>query len=216
MELTPKQEAVLMDSAHWSGRGMEIAEELSADDPTLGITAIIIGQDRAAAERADVLVGLGLPETDALTFIGSYAKVSWALNNLPGIELWAKLPQMWSGSDPDDTDPRFLKMWRNAWEANGRRTLHDGRPLPKSFVQEGRPVTVPVHRGQDKGATIGIAWSLDKAIAEKFAHGAALRQHNRDGEVLTRLAKRSHVFGYMSGRGEEEVIVDPSMLTEMA
>ena len=53
------------------------------------------------------------------------------------------------------------------------------------------------------------AWTIDRDIAEKFANGAATRQANRGGVIYQATVDRSRILGYLTGRGESEVIVDP-------
>ena len=73
------------------------------------------------------------------------SQMSVALTDLPGCG---------RGSDPDDTDPRFLDLWKRARIANGGSYLRDGKALPRRRILQ-------VYRGQDEGAPFGIAWSLD-------------------------------------------------------
>jgi len=110
---------------------------------------------------------------------------------MPESELIEMLPDLWRGSDPDDTDPQYLRLWKTAWLANGRRTVRDGPHLPK-----GR--TVRCYRGQDADAPLGIAWSLDRRVAEKFARGAGTRQSNRSGMVFETEVPRTAVLAYLT------------------
>jgi len=195
------------------------AQELLDKDPSLPyITAIIMAGDLVSAERSDKMLEAGVSFQRALHFVGSYGRVDFALRAqdrgyCTEEELFEILPELWAFSDPDDTDVRFLTMWHKAWLHNKRRPITDGRPLPGAVLR--------IYRGQDAfdddtfgrdpdRLPVGIAWSLDKSVAEKFAHGAALRVRNRPNPaIIVAKVKRKHVYAYLTARGESEVIVNP-------
>lgn len=188
------------------------ARELMAKDPQLAyISAFIIAGDQMEAERSwDRLVKGEWPYARAELHAGSYARLDFAhrameAGYLPRDEFIRRLPELWSYNDPDDGDPRWLPLWREAFHANGDHYVRMGRPLPR---------TDPLRcfRGQDVGAPLGCAWSLDPKIAEKFAHGAATRQRNRAGHVVMTEVPRSRILAYLTERGESEVIFDPAGL----
>lgn len=195
-----------------AARQSELADELLKKDPKLDpISALVMAGDAASAERADAALAAGEPFSRALVMVGSYARLDWVVRQLRAgrvdeetvLDQW---PELWRGSDPDDTDPRFLDIWQLAYERAGGTVLDDPeRPLPDS------PRLV-VYRGQDSDAVLGIAWSLSRKIAEAYAAGMATRQGNRGGRVFRAEVNRSGVLGYLTGRHEEEVVVDPSTI----
>lgn len=194
-------------AAEYEVQRQDIAAALSEKDPSLGITAIIMAGDILSAQRTEATIRETGELEPHVWLCGSYGRVemAWRLWNDRLIsDHWLKknLPELWRGSDPDDTDPRFLQMWEAAHIENGSRYLKDGVGLPRQRVLD-------VYRGQDRNVKPGIAWSLSRDIAEKFARGAALRQSHRDGEVLHARVRRDSILGYMTGRKEEEVIFDP-------
>ncbi len=177
-----------------------LAAELLAADPSLGpITAHIVAGDRLSAEAADERLAAGDDFDHCLVLVGSYARLDWAYRAAERgaatrERLLDLLPELWRGSDPDDADPRWPPLWREAFERNGRRTVLDGYGLP-------RRRTLTVYRGQDRGASVGLAWSLDPSVARRFAAGAALRQSHRPGVVLAGDVARRAVLAYLTGRG---------------
>lgn len=197
----------LMDLEKDFNRQLAIANEIQQQDPTMPqMTAIIIANDRMSAERSQEMLRRGVPYKQASVFVGSYARLEfalWAVDHGYHTRqaLYKELPELWSSSDPDDTDKRFLELWHQAWLTKGSY-LRYGRPLPRNN-------RLVVYRGQDKGAPVGIAWSLDPKIAEKFARGAGLRVANRDGIVYRGLVSRTFVYGYLTDRGESEIVVNP-------
>ena len=188
------------------------ATALMDADPRLPyISAFVIASDLTQADRSLQWLREGKhPWKMAEAFCGSYGRLDLRVRALEeGLisetEAITDLPGQWSGSDPDDTDPRFLALWKSAVRFNGGKYLRDGKPLP-------RRRHLVVYRGQDEGAPFGIAWSLDANIARKFANGAATRQHQRNGVVYHTMVRRIDVLGYMTGRGEAEVVLDPASL----
>lgn len=199
----------------WAKEAQEATDKVLAKHPDLNpITASVMGQDFAQAERAFAKVEAGEWDVDrALTLTGSFARLDladrlYAAGYLPLAEYHQRLPELWRGSDPDDTDPRWLRLWRLAWMRNKRRIIRDGGPLPRR-----RPLIV--YRGQPENATLGIAWTTDQAIAEKFAKGAGARVPTPDGVIYKAYVNPQMVLAYLTERGESEVIVDPAYLIPM-
>lgn len=216
MSESMKIDASLFDAEHMARRierQNEIVLRLAAKQPTLNfITAFIMSGDLAAAEEVEAEFAAGkLTFEQAQVFCGSYARFDFIvrqveLGRVKPEEAYALLPEVWSGSDPDDTEPRFLEFWKAAYRWHESRPFFDGKKLPGM-----RPT---LYRGQDriaKGA--GIAWSLSKTVAKRFARGAWARQSDRDGIILVaKNVPASLVMAYITGRGEEEIIVDPDEL----
>lgn len=189
--------------ARWS-------KKLAVEQPGLPpITALIMAGDFASAETWEAEARAGkITWEEAVNLTGSYARFWQAIRLhgkglLPDKWVFKHLPELWRGADPDDTDPDFIAVWRAAFDANNGRYLSDGKKLP------GRPLTVKVYRGQPKGAPVGLSWSLSRATAEKFAKGAWARQAVDDGCVYVAEVPTEFVLAYITGRGEEEVIIDP-------
>jgi len=194
------------------------AEALMQKDPKLPwISAYVIARDLMGADRSLNWLREGKhPWERAEVFCGSYGRLdlrvrAHAEGLITDAQALADLPSAWSGADPDDTDPRFLALWKSAFAANGGKYLRDrGRALPNQ-----KSPMLRVYRGQDEGADFGIAWSLDPLVAKKFASGAATRQHYRNGVVYTGLVPRTAILGYMTGRREAEVVFDPAWLRDV-
>lgn len=175
------------------------------------ITAMIIAGDQISAQENEERVKAGtMSVREALGVTGSYARLDLALRLIQE-KYWTEeallddLPAYWVGSDPDDTDDRYLALWKKAWVRNGRKYVRDGRPLP-------RRRWLAVYRGQKEGDKIGIAWSLDPKIAQKFAKTLGGRHTVEGGVVLKAVVLRDVVLAYLTERGESEVIVDPVFL----
>lgn len=197
-------------------RRQRVAEELHTKDPKLSyISAYVIAGDVMSREDADAALAEGRSFWEAVACVGSYARFEYIVQGyesgkVPPDEFFKRMPEEWRGSDPDDTDPRYLELWKQAaarWVAAGRtHYVRDGRGLPN----RGKDLTV--YRGQDAGAPFGIAWTLNDDVALAFANGRATRQANRGGVVVERKIKRSDVLGFLTRRNEYEVILDPKDL----
>lgn len=205
----PKTQRILDDMK----RDTELAERLVKENPGLPyITATIMAGDMRSADRAYERIKSGEWDVHrAINLTGSFARLDFAMrlrseNLLSREDLYAMLPDLWRGSDPDDTDPRWLELWRLAWLDRDARTIRDGKPLP-------RDRRLHIYRGQLEGAPVGIAWSLDPKIAQKFATGAGHRVPITGGVVLQGWVNRSYVYAYLTQRGESEVIVNPRYIT---
>lgn len=222
MTMTPEQQAQMEDLARRAQRQSEIAATLPDSLPT--ITKIVMSNDLEGAERVDAALRAGEfdeprwpgdPATSAydraIHMLGSFARIDymvrWQEEGFTTREhLLDLLPEEWPGSDPDDTDERFIALWREAWERNGCKPVRDGKHLPKGSV-------LRVYRGQPEGAPLGCAWSLDQRIAEKFAKGAWARTPVAGGMIAVADVPRINVLAYLTGRGESEVILDPSWMS---
>jgi hypothetical protein len=195
-------------------RDADRATKLMNADPSLPfISALVMARDLASADRSMEWLREGKhPWSRAEVFCGSYGRLdlrvrAWQEGLITDEQALDGLADAWSGSDPDDTDPRFLALWKTAFATNGGTYLRDHADATLPGTQ-----WLTIYRGQDAGALFGIAWSLDFKVALKFANGAATRQRNRGGVVYRAIVDRTKVMGYMTGRGEKEVIVDPADL----
>lgn len=161
------------------------------------------------------MIRSGAPLEEAVPLVGSYARIQWALDQVTAGratmgELLRLLPKWWPMSDPDDTLPQMRVLWTAAWLENKRRYIRDGKPLPRTSW-------LTIFRGQDPvegndPRLMGVSWTLDDKIAERFARGAATRQKNRGGVVYAASIERRKVLAYLTARNEEEVIVNTSDL----
>jgi hypothetical protein len=84
-------------------------------------------------------------------------------------------------------------VWLTLFEAMPCEALNK---LPKKFT---------IYRGTDPEDDNGISWTLSKKVAKFFAD-----RFKDDGVVLTREIARSDALFYTDGRGEKEVIYDPT------
>jgi hypothetical protein len=194
----------------------EAAATIAEEQGIPYIAAYVIAGDIASRETADAMLRTK-PFWVASAFVGSYARLAWVVDHMETgdvdrSEVVGLLPHLWSGSDPDDTDPRFLALWQDAWRANGRHPVRDGRPLPRTLTPS---TPLEVFRGQLGPDKPGIAWTLDPKVARRFALTGGLRATIGEGILIRALAERRDVLAYLTGRGESEVVIDPSRLTRV-
>lgn len=163
--------------------------------------------DEASRSKGDRALARGTPWQEAAGYVGSFARIAWVRDHveagdIPRSELYAEWLELWNGSDPDDTDPWVLEVWQEARALNGGPLTDAPLGLPTG--------TLTVYRGQHAGDPLGIAWSLDRAVARKFAGGMGIRTAMPDGVVITGTVNPADVLGCITERGEAEIAVDPS------
>ena len=196
----------------------KVGELLLAHPDLHPITAHIVASDLLSAERLSGEVKAGLIDVErAVWLVGSYARWGWAMGMVQAGQLsedWlaANLCHLWSISDPDDTDPANLAVFRRMYARHGG-ILRDGRPLPKGSSTRGY---VRVYRGgMPSDVRMGFAWTTDPKVAQKFAAGAGSRVATPGGVVISGRVRSSHVLAYITGRSESEVIVDPRYVIDV-
>lgn len=192
-------------------RESEIAETLDESLPVM--TRIVMAGDLRQAQ--DALLRLKSGEVDverALVLTGSYGRMPLLLRALDdGLITMDKaldlLPEWWSCSDPDDTDQRLICLWEQAFARKGGLVTDEGHSLPgKAYLT--------IWRGQRAGDPLGCAWSLDRGIAARFAAGASFRSPIPNPQIIEAKVPRGVILAYITGRGEEEVILNPDGLHE--
>jgi len=166
------------------------------------LSATVMAGDLQSAEEASERVKQGMPPEEALHFVGSYTRFDWAVANLPKEVLFERLPALWVGADPDDTNPEYLKLWREAFITHQGVIIQDD---PKKKLPSRRRFRI--YRGQ-VGDQVGVSWTLDHEIARKFAITGGTRQPVAGGKILELMVTRADVLAYLTERGESELIID--------
>jgi len=187
-------------------RTMALASEISFSNKIPYVTALIMAGDMVSAERATRLLADGMKPECALATVGSYARFGWAVENRQSFDgdFWIQnICELWSNSDPDDTNPEFLELFRLCKSKNRAIVKDDA---DKTFPGVGCD-HIWLYRGQRAEDPIGISWTTKRSIAKKFASGAAFRT-KIDGVVYATQVRRMNCLAYITGRGEHEVIVD--------
>lgn len=206
----PDEEALAQMQADAEKRQAKTDEILAANPRLPALTAIIMAGDAIGAEHWRERAEKGeMSWEDSVTLTGSYAKMESAVRALAGghvTDEWVlkNLPDLWQSADPDDTDPRMLALWQNMKALNGDQIVTDD---PKGVPQWGEDLTI--YRGQRPGDPPGIAWTPDIKVALKFARGASLRVAIKDGQIACGEIQVKDILGWVTGRGESEIICDP-------
>lgn len=144
---------------------------------------------------------------DYLVLFGSHKRpekffdLAINLPRLPGATFWRMLHRHWSSFDAIDHERFGFLMgvhaaaWRSEYLRIGDCWLY--RDLPKK---------IPVFRGQDAKAPVGLAWSLDSEVAGTFARGHR-GFYNDHPVVLCGYVNKRDVSGVYTDREESEVVV---------
>lgn len=190
---------IMAEMVRRMARVSELTAKLTADGIPL-LAALVIAGDIESEDRADAAVRAGADPLKSSQMVGSYARFDWCVRNVPRAQLLSKLADLWVWSDPDDTKPEYLTIWREAFAINGKKPLTLGRSLPdrETFV---------VYRGQI-GTAEGIAWTLDRTVAASFARTGGMRAMQSGGWIRRKVVQRSQILAYLTARNEQEVILD--------
>ena len=187
------------------------AELLKANPDMHPVQAHIVASDIRSRRRAEQMLAAGeITFEQSVNLIGSYARFDFVLESrekgfVTDEAFFEMLPELWRECDPDDTSDRARDLWIAAWKRNGSQPVIDGEPLPKRRV-------LTLYRGQGENDPLGVSWSLHAEIARKFARTLGGRVPVPGGIVLSARVPRSQALAYLTGRGEDEVIVDPRTL----
>jgi hypothetical protein len=162
-------------------------------------------QDEQAIPLARRAIASGAPPLDALDMVSPLRRFDVACDLLPRDDLYRHIADLWRRSEPDDREPRFLRVWQAA-----HRHWLRAAPRERTYITDGHAIPVlsdriRVYRGQEQPPPDGIAWSLMRVVAQEFAARIG-------GVVIEGLAPREAILAYLVGRFEHEVVLDPSRL----
>ena len=185
-------------------RSNELASELISQG-VAPLAAIVRANDMVSAERATRMVAEGKWSLrQAVYRVGSFTRFAWAVENMP--QRWwyeaDNLVDLWRGSDPDDTNPDFVRLFQQVQFAKNVAYLRDGKALPRNSI-------LRIYRGQIEGDPLGMAWSLSRHVATAFAGGMGARVA-MEGVVYEAACWRTSVLAYITQRHEEEIVIDPT------
>ena len=123
---------------------------------------------------------------------------------------WPALINEWDGCDRTwDHRAWVLPVMKNA-----RKPAEAFfSPSQRQFF-ETLPPLVPVFRGCSASRVRGIAWTVDRVVAEKFAHGhKGIRVP--EPVVASALIPKEHIFFVTDERQEKEVVLNPRRLRKV-
>jgi len=125
-------------------------------------------------------------------------------------EYWEALGNIWIETENLHEDQ---EKWLGALTARrpGRaRWLMDDADRA-TLAELGEEVTI--YRGFARpGSYRAPSWTLSRSRAEWFANRAALTSPDRQGYLATTRLPKSQLLAYTNGRGEREIILDPTTL----
>jgi hypothetical protein len=75
------------------------------------------------------------------------------------------------------------------------------------------PDQVAIWRGCERGRERGLAWTIDRAVAEEFARGK--RCVNKHPTLASAEIPKQHIFGVFLDREESELAIDPRRLRKL-
>lgn len=145
----------------------------------------------------------------ACALIGSTARVAWAVDMLSKKKVdrdlfMQEFPTLWETSDPDGTDPRFLKVWKQVYMYHKRKTVVTGDPISTgAFI---------VYRGQASQEDLGCDWTRDERIAQMDALATRGGPRKQPGVIVMGMVSTKNVYAYLTSTARKTVITDPSLV----
>ncbi len=126
----------------------------------------------------------------------------WAESDLSEKDYAEMLAHLWTRVEFPNNDVNVSTSdFRDFFKKSKKRFLMD-RDEYKVF--EALPQTITVYRGLQKDATAkALSWTLDKSVAEWFAH-----RFDYNGEVIEGTIDKNYVFAYFDRRNEKEIVLD--------
>lgn len=122
---------------------------------------------------------------------------------------WETVRQVWTDSENvHETWDDWLLVWRGDFE---RQRLCDRRMATNAQDTKAlakMPEALKVWHGEEHPERIGMSWTLSRETAAWFAR----RFGKKGGKLYEGTVKRSDVIAYMTSRGEEEILVEPTMV----
>lgn len=136
-----------------------------------------------------------------------YLRNWWRKKSITREQLRDQLPWIWTDSEPNDTDRRWVTLFRDSTKTEGVLVsdMFNGirYPLPDDEV-------LTIYRGTHyRNDKLGLAWSLSKEVAEMFSSYGRLKDQN-PGWVITGEVPRGDILAYLMNRKEHEIDVDPA------
>jgi hypothetical protein len=114
-------------------------------------------------------------------------------------EYWELLHDVWTNTE---------NAWQNKDEwyemfNSDRASRMYFMPKEDRDVYKTLPMELTIYRGYHKSNdnANGFSWTLDRAIAERFA-----KHYKGEGEVISKVVKRTEIFAYTDTRSEQEII----------
>ncbi len=126
-------------------------------------------------------------------------------NNKPDI-FWRALHESWSLFDaiPHDEFRELFAIKRKDWKSS--------LLMPDDLIfYNSLPETFEAYRGTDANAQHkdGLSWTIDREVAEAFAHGHRVLL-NKNPIILTATINKRDIVGAYNGRNEHEIVLfDP-------
>lgn len=126
-------------------------------------------------------------------------------------DYWETLGAIWSDSE---------NIWQHL--SQWKIYLSSSRPGKEWFMDEEEreafeklPENLTIYRGYQKWRNKrGLSWTLNKDKAVWFSRRFVTRERRDKAAVDRRVVPKSSVFAYLTGRGEEEIILVPSAAVE--
>src|SRR5690606_18884946 len=121
---------------------------------------------------------------------------------LTDVDYWRLLAFVWTDAENPEEDPdsRFA-----SWFASDRAGRENLMTPAEQEAYQALPSELTLYRGAPPSAEAGLAWSLQRSVAEFFAR----RYPAEATTIFQRTVPKAHTLALFTSHGEAEVIVHP-------
>ena len=119
-----------------------------------------------------------------------------------GAAFWRWAAGEWSGFDAIDHElyPAAFRRWRGAWSPDCMA------PEARAAFDALSPHSIRAFRGQDAIGALGLSWTLNRTVAQQFAHGHR-GLLNRTPLVLERVLEKNAIAFAVADRDDAEIVL---------
>jgi hypothetical protein len=121
------------------------------------------------------------------------------------MRLWSDFDKTWAHQD------ELLDLLRRNAQLESPCLFFDKK---QAAFYDALPPVVTIYRGCSRAAALGLAWTIDQALAERFARG-----HRKipvpDPVIVSAKIHRDAILGVFTERNEAEIVVDPDELADI-
>lgn len=127
-------------------------------------------------------------------------------------EWWELVASVWTDSE---NIWQSIDEWQEIFEGAPDGTMTDEKDLQ---ALADMPDVLTVYRGTcaPDGMGCGMSWTLDRGKAEWFAQRLHIPGKHGEARVIVGQIEKVHVLGYVTGRGEEEIVALPEYVTQVS
>ncbi len=166
------------------------------------------------SKRAAIETALGEKDYNRFVFlherpyrVHAFQEIALELSD---VAYWPMLREIWS--DSENVFQNHMLWWEMLTSPRKKRNLFTACEDRSAFKKQ--PSTLAIYRGttdlEMNGHYLGFSWTLSEDKARWFA--SRFNKENENPIVARAKVAKKDVIGFVKGRGEEEIVVEPRWL----